>query len=174
MRLGQHDGVGSDMERFLTSVERSIQTENWYSALTMSLALPDICGWLEDPALRSQRRYESWFDTYLGPTYRIQLNGRDVTFLTASDCYALRCAYLHEGADEVLRQKARDVVSRFVFCATGSHRVLVNTVLLLDARTFCGEVCAGVRQWSLNVAANPEVQGRMAELLLVRTGAFSI
>ena len=162
------------MERFLTSVEKSIQTENWYAALTMSLTLPDICGWLTTPDVKSQKRYETWFNTYLLPNYKSQFHGPEFTFLSGSDCYALRCAFLHEGTDEVLRQRAREVITRFAFSTTGSHRCLFDSVLLLNVQSFCAEICAAVRQWVHDVSGNVNIQLRLSELVCVRTEGFLV
>lgn len=163
------------MERFVQSLEAGVKTENWYAALlVMALAIPDICGWLETPKVGSQKRYEAWFDKYLLPAYKSSFHGPDFTFLTGSDCYALRCALLHEGTDEVLRQRARDVVTRFAFSSAGSHRCMFGSVLLLNIQAFCGEVCAGTRQWIHDVSTNQDVQERLKELLYVRTEGFLV
>ena len=37
------------MERFTNAVIKSLATENWYSALSLALTLPDICGKVEQP-----------------------------------------------------------------------------------------------------------------------------
>ncbi len=162
------------MQRFVDSIRLSIRTENWYSASTLALTLPDICGWLSDPTVGSQKRYESWFEAYLSPFYKSPFHGSDFTFLSGRDCYALRCAYLHEGTDEVLRQRAREVVSRFAFTTTGSHCVLVDTVLLLNVQRFCADVCTGTESWARDVANDQAIQARVKELLLVRTEGFFI
>jgi len=162
------------MDRFVQSIENSVKTENWYAALVLVLTIPDICGWVETPIVGSQKRYEAWFEKYLLPTYKSPFHGSDFTFLSGSDCYALRCAFLHEGTDEILRQRARDVVSRFAFSTTGSHRCMFENVLLLNVQMFCAEVCAGTRQWIRDVSANPDAQSRLNELLQVHTKSFQV
>jgi hypothetical protein len=37
------------MDRFISSIRKSIEDENWFSALFLTLALTDICGALEKP-----------------------------------------------------------------------------------------------------------------------------
>lgn len=162
------------MERFVQSIENSVKTENWYAALVMSLAIPDICGWLETPNVGSQKRYEAWFERYLLPNYKSPFHGPEFTFLSGSDCYALRCALLHEGTDEVLRQRAREVVTRFAFSTTGSHRCMFESVLLLNVQSFCAELCAGTRQWIQDISANKDAQERLKELLQVRTKGLMV
>jgi len=162
------------MQRFVSSIGKSIQTGNWYAALSMSLTLPDICGWLENPKLTSQKRYEAWFERYLLKKYLSPFHGPNFTFLSGSDCYALRCAYLHEGTDDVERQRAKDAIGRFAFSTTGSHCCKFNSVLLLNVGAFCSDICAGVEAWSKDVTGNQEIQSRVQELLTVRTEGFQV
>lgn len=57
------------MERFVNSVISNLETKNWVSALFLSVALPDICGALENPEMGVGRRYREWFDSYLRIKY---------------------------------------------------------------------------------------------------------
>ncbi len=84
------------MDRFISSINPSLQTRKWYAALSMSLTGPDICGWLVDPKIGSQKRCEAWFDKYFLEKYKSQFHGEGFTFLTVSACYALRCAHFYE------------------------------------------------------------------------------
>lgn len=70
------------MNNIFKAIENSLQNKNWYSALVLSLILPDICGKLENNCKSSSERYPEWFDAYLGEKYK--------RFLTGKDCYALR------------------------------------------------------------------------------------
>ena len=57
------------MERFTNSVKHSLETKNWLSALFLSVALPDICGALENPEMGVGERYRNWFNQYLRIKY---------------------------------------------------------------------------------------------------------
>lgn len=162
------------MERFISSIVKSIETENWYAAISMALIIPDICGWLEAPNMTSQKRYEKWFNEYLLDTYKSDFHGPDFTFLSGNDCYALRCALLHEGTDDVLRQRAREVVTRFRFSTTGSHRCMFEKVLLLNVQAFSSEICIATKKWINNVQSDQAIQKRIQELLEVQTEGFMI
>ena len=161
------------MERFVQAIEQSIASKNWYAALTLSLTLPDICGRLEDPSLRSQARFEKWFNDYMLPHYESPFHGEGFTFLSGADCYALRCVLLHEGRENIERQRAREVVSKFMFSTTGSHRCQFETVLVLNLQAFCTEICEGVRKWRETQKDNVSVKEAIEELLLIRTEGFS-
>src|SRR5260221_10862247 len=105
------------MQDLVTSVRNAIAQGNWYAALSLALALPDICGFLESPNDGSQRRYVAWCNQFLSPryTHAIGPNRDQHVFLSGQDCYALRCAFLHEGSDDVTRQRARQALESFVF-----------------------------------------------------------
>jgi hypothetical protein len=162
------------MERFIQSIEKSIEFENWYSALTLALTLPDICGRLNNPKNGSQKRFEEWFNKYVLHNYESPFHGEGFTFLSGADCYALRCAFLHEGRDDVTRQRAREVVSRFSFSTTGSHKCMFDTVLLLNLQSFCTEICEGVRFWEEEYKNDTDVKAGLIELLKIQTQGFSI
>ena len=161
------------MERFVESIEKSIETENWYGALTLAITLPDICGRLNNPKWGSQKRFEKWFNKYMHHHYKSSFHSEGFTFLSGSDCYALRCAFLHEGTDDVTRQRAREVVSKFTFFTTGSHRCMVDDVLVLNLQAFCSEICEGVSSWQKEYENDSDIVSGLADLLKVQTKGFS-
>ena len=85
----------------------------------VALTLPDIAGKIEYPISSSRVRYSSWFNKYVGERYKSRIGARNEehTFLSGNDCYALRCAYLHEGVTDISGQKSRDVLDDFIFVA---------------------------------------------------------
>ncbi|WP_156921021.1 hypothetical protein [Fundidesulfovibrio putealis] len=125
------------MERFTKAVRAAIAQQNWYGALALALTLPDICGRLEDPSVKSKPRYKRWWDKYVAIRYtcpyvdevavRSLLSSGDAKglrdhifhqqatrpLLSSNDAYALRCAYLHQGGDVIEGQRVRDMVNRF-------------------------------------------------------------
>lgn len=167
------------MIEFIESVEKSVETENWYAALAVALTIPDICGWLSDPSVKSGPRYKAWCEEYLTPKYTVEHPLMPATvFLSADDTYALRCAYLHEGADDVSRQNARDALTRFVFSSGGAHCNLLrqngNAVLNLAVPHFCADMASGGRSWLSDVENDPDVQARLGEFVKVHTSDHHI
>ena len=158
------------MEAYIRSVEESVRLANWYAAVVVALTLPDICGWLEHPNWRSEKRYVRWFRRYQLDAYTRPMPQGPATFLTGADCYALRCALLHEGSSKIMRQRAREVLERFVFATSGTHLGLIEDKLLfLDVERFCGTMCEGVRSWLSDMEGNTKVEKRMGELLAIQT-----
>lgn len=165
------------MERFTQAIKKSIESENWYAALTLALTLPDICGRLSYPDLKEQskQRYIKWFDNYMLHHYKSRFPGDEFIFMSGGDCYALRCALLHEGRDDITEQKAKrkEVLSKFVIATTGAHRGKINDVLILGLQSFCNEVCEGVGKWNEDYKDDSNVQEGIKELLTIQTGDFS-
>ena len=81
-----------EMRRLVESVQLSLSTENWYSALFVALSMPDICGRLEDPTKPSDERYMDWFRRYLSGVYG------GPTSRTFSDSGGLLCPSMCFGA----------------------------------------------------------------------------
>lgn len=161
----------------LNSIERSLQDGNWYSALVMTLIIPDILGKLEGEP-NSSTRYPAWFNKYLGKKYQ--------DFLSGNDCYALRCAYLHEGSENIETQKAKDVLDRFVFVTGGPHcnrfqnchfgdpKYDGKDFLQLSVGEFCQDMLEAAKQWLDDVSSNQEIQVNIREMSAIREGGFSI
>jgi hypothetical protein len=163
------------MKELIDSVRNAIVQRNWYAALSLALVLPDICGFLESPNVGSQSRYVTWCDRFLVPRYTRPLppNAAPHVFLPGNDCYALRCAFLHEGSDDVRRQHARQALDSFVFVEPPVcgmlHCLPAGSKLQLQVDIFCEDVCLGVEQWIQTVlAVQPDVEERTRELLSVK------
>ena len=166
------------MDRFTSAIRQSLENKNWYAALYLSLTLPDICARLEsDNGKSSRAKYTAWFDEYLADRYRHQI-GPNLTphvFISGNDCYALRCAMLHEGGADITTQQCREVLEKFHFTVVGDHCNQFNSVLQLDVPTFCNDVCEAVKHWNSNFIVNhPDKQARLKELVTVHVGSHDM
>jgi len=159
------------MDALFTAIETSIEQENWHAAIALSLTIPDICARLEDPRNKSKGAYIGWFERHLQSTYESRY--RPEPFINAADFYALRCAFLHAGVDELTQQPVRDRLSRIRFSTVGPHIAQINDVLVLHPRNFCQEVLAAARAWSGKVAQDASVLARMNALAAIEHEAFS-
>ena len=161
------------MDDLIKALEFSVADKNWYGSLFIALSVPDICGHLECPTDRSQARYERWFAKYMLPKYSARVGSGQPphTFLSPSDCYALRCALLHEGREEITEQRAREALDRFHFIepplSGHIHCNQINNVLQLQVDIFCNDVLSGLREWFQNVQAIPDVGKRIGDLLKI-------
>jgi len=161
------------MQRFIDATRAAVGTANWYAALSLALTMPDICGRLEAPASGSQARYTSWYDQYLLARYQGRVGPDRVlhTFLSANDCYALRCAYLHQGEFGIEDQRAQQALASFHFTPPRPgmliHNNQINNTLQLQVDVFCNDVSAGVEAWLQAVAGDAAIQARMAKLATI-------
>ena len=168
----------NSVQLFIAAVRQAAAQDNWVAALATALALPDICGWLEDPDRSSRSRYAAWFDKFVGDAYTGLLGGRPRKrhiFLSGTDCYALRCALLHEGTTATARQRARDALAKFRFVSppvtdSGYGLLQDGSMLILRVDDFCEAICRGVEEWTQDslIPGSP-ADARTLELLRVES-----
>lgn len=162
------------IEKLVAAINKAIADENHYAALVLSLTMPDICGKLEFPKVSSSERIKNWFDKYLKKhNERIIPSGQTITFMTASDFYALRCAILHEASEDLTGQKAHEVLSKIKFTTLNSHRNRIGSILALNVERFCEEINQGVSEWLVDVSSNTEVMERINKLIKIEETLFS-
>lgn len=100
----------------LEAIKKAYSDGNYMAALALALTIPDICGQVEFPELSGSRhvgeRYRKWFDLHMKQYYGedgimhtdlSSLDNKMERVFNADICYALRCAVLHSGNDDVNR-----------------------------------------------------------------------
>lgn len=162
------------MEIFIKSIKLAVINQNWYGALIISLILPDICGKIEFPNKKTSIRYPEWFDKYVMQKYKLgdcYKEGGSI-FMTGKDCYALRCALLHEGHQDLREQRVSEKLQKINFVVpnrqTNRHKInFSNVEYQLEVDKFCLDICAGAEQWLIDVSTNYDIQGRLGNLLKI-------
>jgi hypothetical protein len=115
-------------------------------------------------------RFVAWYDRFLLSRYQSQIGPDRIlhTFLSGRDCYALRCAFLHEGEFGIDDQRARQALERFHFTAPRPGLVVHNNqfgnMLQLQVDCFCRDVCEAVELWNASVQSNADIRARTAAL----------
>ncbi|MGY1707353.1 hypothetical protein ACI79C_22560 [Geodermatophilus sp. SYSU D00697] len=162
------------MEHLVQAVRAAVAQRNLYAALALALTLPDICGSIEPGDDGSRRRYTGWWDKHVGALYRhpVGAEAQEHVFMTGGDCYALRCALLHQGLDDVTAHRAREVVERFHFVQPTAggwvvHRNQVDSVLMLQVDQFCEELCQAVERWLEEVRGDPRKAAELNRLMFI-------
>ncbi|MWJ26721.1 hypothetical protein GPM19_00615 [Halomonas sp. ZH2S] len=159
------------MERFFTSIEKAIEAQDWYGALSTALTIPDIAGKLENPELGVGARYKGWYRNWLQDKYTGSGPAGNHIFLSDEDCYGLRCSYLHAGGGE-LERKAKHTLERFHFIQPPkwgrAHLNQLNNVLQLQVDEFCNDMVEAGRRWfHWTQTERPDVVQRMDALLII-------
>ena len=156
------------MDELLTQIESSLNNDEFYLALFVSLAMPDICGALGSKNGQANgNRYKAWFDKYVSNKYRGNLDG--------SNCYAFRCSALHQG-----RAKHKNLgYSRILFAdpTTSSgilmHNNVLNDALNSDVRNFCQDIVEGVRAWLKDIKSDANFNTHYPHFLQRHKGGLS-
>lgn len=162
------------MHRFTSSIRKSLEEKNWYGALMTSLTLPDICGQIETPREGSKSRSVRWLKKWIEPLYTSQNH----VFLSADDCYALRCSFLHEGVSNIEEQRARQVLNDFHFITPlpgmSIHNNKVNNTLQLQVDIFCNEIADAVDNWAIETSENPDIIERIEGLIVIHDSSNGV
>ena len=161
-----------ELQTKLDSVRAAVETQNFRTALSLTLALPDICASIEYP--NAPRRYNRWWDDNFGQSYRYGSGRTD--FLNGVEVYLLRCAYLHEGSDSldpksVIKHQPKIVDFTFVVSDDPSFHLKIDGTgsrLQLNAATFCLDMCSRVENWDNTVLSkDPGMQAQASKLLKI-------
>lgn len=183
------------MEQFLSSIERSLNEENWMSAVYMAICIPDICGAAEEKIKNNGERYKNWFNRYLkwwydpenfyeqykvlapdsvndlGEFMKSQYEARPaLVSFTAEECWALRNACLHQGTDEAKLRNFRITIPEFPGKKT--HFNNIKNVLQLDASTFCQDLIREARRWLSDTIDDPVVQKNLQKMMKINHSGF--
>ena len=180
------------MQRFVDSIAKSVETENWFSALFLALAVPDVCGALEDPEAGVGERYRSWFNRYMKRKYdpenlyelvsetspeslermpheaieslKSMPPNAECAF-TASDCYRFRCRCLHQGLSQKMGGEKIHFTAPDKNKAITTHMSSFNGLYQLQIDIFCIDVCNAVKKWAADISGNVEIERRIEELI---------
>lgn len=97
----------NSVELLIEGIENNLKVNDYLSALTMSLIIPDILGKVAFPNLKSksEERYTKWFDENVrdlfGRFYSQPVFEGDTIRMSGMVCYKLRCKLLHEGENDL-------------------------------------------------------------------------
>ncbi len=156
------------MNHVATSIRQAVEQQNWYAALALALAVPDICGRIALPEEKSsRRRFEAWWAEWAEPAFTAERPTKHV-FVPAGDAYALRCSFLHEGSGDLFGHKAREAVDRFTFVDAPMHLIVVGKHLMLNIGQTCHAICDALERWLADPAN--EQSAHAAPLLKIQVG----
>ena len=136
---------------------RYAMNANLYNcALTLALTLPDICGKAEYPCEKSSRkRYKKWFSFYAAPSFCCKAENAytgdivNFSWLSAEECWALRCSVLHSGNYRIERTKLKHIIlhSHKDNRKNQSHFVRDSKFADLDVILLCNILCDSAEKY---------------------------
>lgn len=132
--------------------------------------IPDICGAIEYPDEKSVgKRYRDWFDL---SCYMLQ------SYLSAADCYAIRCCYLHQGIDEFGGPSALEARLTHIEFTVGkaaggwsltyvpsAQSPLAKGAVRVPVEDFCRDMTTSGHTWHKSRASDQRVTSALARLI---------
>lgn len=114
------------VNRLIEEIQKALKAELYFSALTLALTLPDICGKAAYPELQNgKKRYIKWFDEHIGdfekpPEFpyppsdkemeidkKFLSAAKELPYLSGKVMYSLRCSVLHEGNPNINHEQCQ-------------------------------------------------------------------
>lgn len=93
------------MLRLIDDVNKALEAESYFSALSLVLTFPDICGKAEYPQEKSTaKRYKTWYDKYIGQYEQCpseHYKNTQMPYLSGEVVYSLRNSLLHQGTPNI-------------------------------------------------------------------------
>lgn len=140
------------VELYVNDIENALKNKSYFSALAMSLALPDICGAAEYPNETSTaKRYIEWYNKYLGE-YMSDDSGNP--YLSGEIVYNLRNTFLHAGSPNIDSNKVKDEANQLdgfgLILGDGTEMcttLFINTsivklrTMIVDVTYLCKTIC---------------------------------
>lgn len=90
--------------RLIEDVYNALKAECYFSALTLALTFPDICGKAEYPQEKVGKRYTDWFEEHIGKYEQCpceQCQDMPMPYLSGEVVYSLRNSLLHQGTPNI-------------------------------------------------------------------------
>nr|USU32868.1 hypothetical protein NG677_03990 [Methylobacterium sp. OTU13CASTA1] len=159
----------SPLDTIVEDIRLALKSGAYYSALSTSLTLPEVCACLAIPGGAStgqaSAKYQAWYNANFAQKY---------PNLTALDCWCLRCGVLHQGR----MGHGRMQYERVLFTLPNAqnnyfHNNIINDALNLDAVTFCEDIITTSLGWYVANKADPVVIQNVLLLVQMRPNGLA-
>lgn len=145
------------MEKILNEIKKSLDYGLYYSALVLTLSLPDICGRAEfsekyktDDVHKNRKWYKRWFSTYLRNSFLTSTDMFKVKGFNSSVCWELRNSVMHSGNNKTtlksLKLTSKDILQFKVVSVNGRWEYTLE----LGVKYFCEKICEIAEQYYKN------------------------
>jgi hypothetical protein len=153
----------TSLDMALMEIERALQARLYYLALVGTLMLIDICSALETEDGKTDKYvYMAWYEKHLSPSYG---------WLSAQDCYGLRCGMVHTGVmDHQVKNKPESHWTKvgFILPDAGGNQFrqfASNDFYFTGLAEFCRDVISRVKNWALTEKDNPKIKKNIQNLM---------
>lgn len=141
------------VEFYVNDIANALKNKCYFSALAMSLALPDICGTAEYPHETSTaKHYIEWYNKYLD---EYMAGDKDNPYLSGEIVYSLRNTFLHTGSPNINSSRVKNEANqldRFVLMLGNGTKIwnmtsFIDTpivklrIMMVDVTYLCQTIC---------------------------------
>lgn len=91
----------------IKDIERALDNDCLFAALSLALTLPDICGKAAYPNEKVTKRYIFWYDEYITRFERSPYDD-DTPYLSGEVIYSLRNSMLHQGTPNIDAERIKE------------------------------------------------------------------
>lgn len=185
------------MNRFTDSIRQSIQEKNWFAAIFLGLAMPDVCGGLETPTVGNGERYKRWFNNNLKQKYDIENQWEFRLFHSPDIAEIMLSEPRYASYIEELKAKECERANRFTAedcyafrnaclhagmagaqrrnikltppLETGGvvNKCVINGILQIQIDVFCEDICLAVDEWADKNKNDADIKDRISKLIEV-------
>lgn len=88
----------------MLQLNKALDAQCYYAALTLALTFPDICGKAEYPQENTTKRYKDWYHVHIGKYEQCpceQCRSTTMPYLSGEVVYSLRNSLLHQGTPNI-------------------------------------------------------------------------
>jgi hypothetical protein len=163
--------AASPLYPILNEINRAARTGTPFLAVSMCVALPDICVSLASPNGRNDHdgkgsdNYKAWCKQHL--------SGPEFSWLTPDDFYSMLCGVLHNGRFGDMKHSVARVIflppsdagNTFVNCQ-------LNDAYFYSVVEFCAAFTMAVHKWFEANRSDPNVRKNLPRLMQYREGGF--
>jgi len=146
------------INKLVEDINKALDNEAYFSALSLALTLPDICGKAEFPETKSGRRYIDWYDEHIGKYEKYpceQCKTQPMPYLSSEVVYSLRNSLLHQGTPNIDNDKINELsnkVDDFTLIIEKKNKFDIYSDSACVSTGYFGAKCLGKkRAYSVNV-----------------------
>ena len=133
--------------QLIDDMNKALDNDCFFSALSLALTLPDICGKAKYPNEKSVRkRYIDWYDEYIGAYEQSPGEEGQMPYLSGEVVYQLRCSFLHQGNPNVDKDKIDEEcckIDKFVLMTEKKKEFNILADAASSCENFYGEEKVG-------------------------------
>lgn len=140
---------------YVNDIKCSLKNKCYFSALSLALTLPDICGMAEFPNKTVGERYIQWYDKYIGVYMAEGYRDWNTPRLSGEIVYNLRNTYLHQGNPGIASDKVKEEVNQLdefvlmlgdgtvLWCTAINIEAGITTYrkIIVDVTYLCDSIC---------------------------------